>query len=114
MTQKKQIVAIGWNSGPGSEKATPASLTNGRCHPITSGQGENLTTISCGCCHEVPFCGSATAEVFFTPSMNEPVENQPEPRPTIEPAQMQFIEANFNDFLGSRPTDTESMKAWRQ
>ena len=27
---------------------------------------------------------------------------------------MQFIEANFNDFLGARPTDTDSMKAWRK
>ncbi len=46
--------------------------------------------------------------------MNNPLESVPEPPPEIEPAQLQFIEANFNDFLGARPTDTESMKAWRQ
>jgi flagellar biosynthesis protein FlhG len=45
--------------------------------------------------------------------MNNSMETPPESRPVIEPAQMQFIEANFNDFLGVRPTDTDSMKAWR-
>jgi len=46
--------------------------------------------------------------------MNNSTESLSEPRPVIEPAQMQFIEANFNDFLGMRPTDTEPMKAWRR
>ena len=49
-----------------------------------------------------------------TPLMNTSTESHPEPPPEIEPAQMQFIEANFNDFLGARPTDTESMKAWKK
>lgn len=37
-----------------------------------------------------------------------------ESHPDIEPARLQFIEANFNDFLGERPTDSDSMKAWRK
>lgn len=46
--------------------------------------------------------------------MNDFMEAPPELHPGIEPAQMQFIEANFNDFLGIRPTDTEPMKVWRR
>ena len=53
-------------------------------------------------------------ETLSTPSMNTSTESHPEPQPEIEPAQMQFIQANFNDFLGARPTDTESMKAWKK
>ena len=54
-----------------------------------------------------------TAEVSPSSSMNNPTESPAESRPVIEPAQMQFIEANFNDFLGARPTDCDSMKASR-
>jgi flagellar biosynthesis protein FlhG len=46
--------------------------------------------------------------------MNNSMESLTESHPDIEPAQMQFIEANFNDFLGIRPTDSDSMKAWRK
>ena len=42
------------------------------------------------------------------------MESLTQPHIEIEPAQMQFIEANFNDFLGIRPTDTDAMKAWRK
>lgn len=41
------------------------------------------------------------------------MEPTTEPPFQIEPAQMQFIEANFNDFLGVRPTDTEPTRVWR-
>jgi flagellar biosynthesis protein FlhG len=46
--------------------------------------------------------------------MNELMEPPTDAPAAIEPAQMQYIEANFNDFLGIRPTDTEPMKAWRR
>ncbi len=47
--------------------------------------------------------------------MQSPIESHPGGEPHgIEPAQIQFIEKTFSEFVGERQTDDESHKTWRR
>jgi flagellar biosynthesis protein FlhG len=51
--------------------------------------------------------------------MSNSTQSSTEPHPSgvspaIEPSQLQFLERTFSDYLGERPSDNESIRAWRR
>jgi flagellar biosynthesis protein FlhG len=117
MTQKNRIVGMALKLGRDGEKI-PSGLTVGSCHPISSGQGETITTTFCG---RHPANRSRLREIVdtsvsFFMSNAEPFSRASHNAASsrdIEPAQIQFIAQTFGEFLGDAHPGDESSDARR-